>query len=105
MYEPRLAEPLSRARRLSARMTGSGRARLTRRSAFGLAAAIAFAFAIWRVAHAIADWGLWHEALLMRDPSAAELYEVNFWFEIAFITLATLGGIAALAIARRFRLR
>jgi hypothetical protein len=42
---------------------------------------------LWRGPHVLRDYRDWREAKVT-DPSAAELYETDFWFETAGIVIA-----------------
>jgi hypothetical protein len=37
-----------------------------------------------RAVEAVYDWRQWH-ALAVPDPSAAELYQTNFWFDVVAV--------------------
>ena len=45
------------------------------------------AILLWRAPHALRDYRDWREAKV-NDPSAAELYETDLWFEAAGVTVA-----------------
>jgi hypothetical protein len=45
------------------------------------------AILLWRAPHALRDYRDWREAAVI-DPSAAELYETDLWFEAAGVTVA-----------------
>lgn len=56
------------------------------------------AFALWRAVRAAHWLGLWVRTR-RGDPSAAELYEVDFWFEvIRIIAVVALGGLLTLLV-------
>lgn len=40
---------------------------------------------------AVADWREWHR-WAVADPSAADLYRTNFWFDIATVVAAIVGA-------------
>ena len=58
--------------------------------------------AAWRGAlafHWLREWEAWRIA----DPSAAELYEVNFWFEIGWTLMALVFAAAGVVLLRKQR--
>ena len=44
-----------------------------------------------RLVAAVGDWRTWHQ-LAAADPSAADLYRTNFWFDIATVASAFIGA-------------
>ncbi|MSV35537.1 MAG: hypothetical protein EXQ47_08070 [Bryobacterales bacterium] len=60
------------------------------------------AFSVWRVIlalHWFREWTQWK----ISDPSAAELYEVNFWFEVVFCGVGLAVAVAAFLFLRKRR--
>ena len=61
----------------------------------------ALAILLWRAPHALRDYRDWREAKV-NDPSIAELYETDLWFEGAGVTVALgLGLLIFLGLRRK----
>jgi hypothetical protein len=52
-----------------------------------------------RLIDASEDWRLWHN-LAVEDPSAADLYRTNFWFDVAVAAVAVGGACLAYRLLR-----
>jgi hypothetical protein len=58
------------------------------------------ALAAWRTPVAFDDWKGWQESR-GSDPSAAELYEVDFWFEMGLISVGLISVVGGIIVARQ----
>lgn len=58
------------------------------------------AYLAWRGAAAFYWFRLWRQSVV-DDPSAAELYQVNFWFELAFAAPGLVVALLAVMWLRR----
>jgi len=63
---------------------------------------LGIAWAIWRGVLAFSSFQQWREWKL-KDPSGAELYQVNCWFDSAFSLIGVVVAVLGLWLVRRGR--